>query len=72
MNTILKTHKLGEPKYVVGFYEVPMGVAVALSSSIFGAHTVDSDEELSAILADFPEYEFEVSQAEFGMSDNLA
>lgn len=71
MQIILKTFKLGDPKYFAGVSEVPMGFAVVLSPVIFGAVTIDSDEDAKSIIEDFPEYEFEVSMAEFGCSENL-
>lgn len=72
MAIILKTHELGEPKYFAGVLEVPMGLAVALSPNIFGAVGIDSKEDAEEILRDLPDYNFEISSAEFGMSSNLS
>lgn len=70
MANILKTHKLGEPKYFAGLIEVPMGYAVALAPNIFGAAQVDA-EDIDQIKGDFPEYDFQSSEATFGMSEGL-
>lgn len=68
--TILKTNKIGDVKYLAGFVELPMGVGLVLSNTIFGAESF-CDESIAEIRNDFPEYDFIVSTAEFGMSDNL-
>ena len=72
MKTIMKTFKLGEPKYFAGIVEVPMGFAVILSPNIFGAMPMESPAEAMELAAAHPEYEFEMSQAEFSHSFDLS